>query len=84
MIANRLGRRAVVYGFHDHDGHADSVILAPSESRRVSFAAVSPGTFFYRARTTTAAVRSAGRRTRNSPVPSSSTRRTTAYAPTNE
>ena len=52
MIANRLGRRAVVYGFHDHDGHADSVILAPGESRRVAFAAVSPGTFFYRARTT--------------------------------
>ena len=52
MIANRLDRRAVVYGFHDHDGHADSVILAPGESRRVAFAAVSPGTFFYRARTT--------------------------------
>jgi FtsP/CotA-like multicopper oxidase with cupredoxin domain len=51
-ITNRLDRRATVYGFHDHDGHADSVILAPSESRRVVFRAVSPGTFFYRARTT--------------------------------
>jgi FtsP/CotA-like multicopper oxidase with cupredoxin domain len=51
-IANRLDRRAVVYGFHDHDGHADSVILAPGESRAVTFAAVSQGTFFYRARTT--------------------------------
>jgi len=51
-ISNRLDRRAVVYGFHDHDGHADSVILAPGESRAVTYAAVSPGTFFYRARTT--------------------------------
>ena len=55
LIANRLDRRAVVYGFHDHDGHADSVILAPSETRPVTFAAVSPGTFFYRARTTASA-----------------------------
>jgi Putative multicopper oxidases len=51
-LANRLDRRAVVYGFHDHDGHADSVILAPGETRRLSYRARSPGTFFYRARTT--------------------------------
>jgi len=51
-LANRLDRRAVVYGFHDHSGHADSVILAPGETRRVSYRAVSPGTFFYRGRTT--------------------------------
>ena len=52
-ITNRLDRRAVVYGFRDHDGRADSVILGPNESRRVAFTAVSAGTFFYRARTTT-------------------------------
>ena len=33
-MTNRRDVPAVVYGLHDHDGRADSVILAPSESRR--------------------------------------------------
>jgi FtsP/CotA-like multicopper oxidase with cupredoxin domain len=51
-LTNHLDRRAIVYGFHDHDGRVDSVTLAAGESRHVAFVAQSPGTFYYRARTT--------------------------------
>jgi FtsP/CotA-like multicopper oxidase with cupredoxin domain len=54
-LSNRIDRRAVVYGLQDHDGHADSVVLSPGETRHISVALVSAGTFFYHARTTSGA-----------------------------
>jgi len=51
-LHNRLDRAAVIHGFHDHDGTADSVFLAAGESRTVTFLAETPGTQFYWARTT--------------------------------
>lgn len=51
-IRNDLVQRAVVHGLHDHEGGRDSVVLAPGESREVSFVARRAGTFAYFARTT--------------------------------
>lgn len=52
-LHNRLDRSAVIHGLHDHDGAADSVVLAAGESRLVAFRAETPGTQLYWARTTT-------------------------------
>ena len=54
-VHNLLGVRAVVRGLRDHDGVADSVVLAPGETREVRFTASTVGTHFYFARTTPAA-----------------------------
>lgn len=52
-LHNRLSRRTVVHGLHDHNGVADSVVLTPGETREVRFRADAPGTHMYFARTTT-------------------------------
>lgn len=52
-VHNLLDARAVVHGLRDHDGIADSLVLAPGETRDVRFTASSVGTHFYFARTTT-------------------------------
>jgi FtsP/CotA-like multicopper oxidase with cupredoxin domain len=54
-LRNLLDVRAVVHGLRDHDGTADSLILAPGESRDVRFTARAVGTHLYYARTTSAA-----------------------------
>ena len=51
-VHNLLGVRAVVHGLCDHDGTADSLALAPGETRDVRFTARTVGTHFYFARTT--------------------------------
>ena len=51
-LHNRLEMRAVVRGLRDHDGVADSLVLAPGETRNVDFTARATGTHFYFARTT--------------------------------
>ncbi len=51
-LRNRLDVRAVVRGLRDHDGSADSLVLAPGETRDVDFTARAIGTHFYFARTT--------------------------------
>jgi manganese oxidase len=51
-LHNRLDVRAVVRGLRDHDGTADSLVLAPGETRDVDFIARAIGTHFYFARTT--------------------------------
>ena len=52
-LRNRLAVRAVVRGLRDHDGRADSLVLAPGEMRDVDFTARATGTHFYFARITT-------------------------------
>ena len=44
-ITNTLTQRATVYGLHEHDGRADSLLLDPGTSRTVRFTATRPGTF---------------------------------------
>ena len=44
-ITNTLTQRATMYGRHEHDGHADSLLLDPGASRTVRFTATRPGTF---------------------------------------
>jgi manganese oxidase len=51
-LRNRLDVRAVVRGLRDHDGTADSLVLAPGETRDVEFTARAIGTHFYFGRTT--------------------------------
>jgi FtsP/CotA-like multicopper oxidase with cupredoxin domain len=51
-LHNLLGKRAVVHGLRDHDGGADSVVLAAGERRNVLFHAATAGTHLYWARTT--------------------------------
>jgi len=51
-VRNLLDVRAVVRGLRDHDGAADSLVLAPDETRFVRFTASTVGTHFYYARTT--------------------------------
>jgi FtsP/CotA-like multicopper oxidase with cupredoxin domain len=53
QLHNGLDRPAVIHGLHDHDGAADSVVLAAGESRSIDFRAKTPGTHFYWARTKT-------------------------------
>ena len=53
-VHNLLDVRAVVRGLRDHDGIADSLVLAPGETRDVRFTARTVGTHFYFARTTPA------------------------------
>ncbi len=53
-VHNLLNVRAVVRGLRDHDGTADSLVLAPGETRNVQFTARTVGTHYYFARTTLA------------------------------
>jgi FtsP/CotA-like multicopper oxidase with cupredoxin domain len=54
-VRNTLAVRAVVRGLRDHDGTADSLVLAAGEARDVRFTARAIGTHFYFARTTSEA-----------------------------
>jgi FtsP/CotA-like multicopper oxidase with cupredoxin domain len=51
-VANKLDKKATVYGLNTHPGDPQAGIeLAPGESRELSFLAGAPGTYFYWART---------------------------------
>jgi FtsP/CotA-like multicopper oxidase with cupredoxin domain len=52
-VANKLKKKATVYGLNTRPGDQKGVELRPDESRELSFAAGQPGTYFYWARTDT-------------------------------